>query len=297
MAFENIVGNDKIKELLEETINSKRFLHSYLFSGKDGIGKKLFAIEFASCILFGNRTNETMKKGLENGQIASELINHPDFSLIEPDGNSIKIEQIRLLQSDMSKKPIETNKKVYIINDSEKMTTDAQNCLLKTLEEPPEYGIIILICNNESMLLSTIKSRCTKLSFSDIPKEKLKNYVEEDMLDLADGSIGKAIKLREKQEIYENLRILFENVKKCDKIDFIKNAEVLYKSKDSIQEVLEFANVIIFNKAKENEEYINCVSMIEKAKTRLKQNANFDMTIDNLCFSLWEEINENYNRG
>ena len=131
--------------------------------------------------------------------------------------------------------------------------------------------------------------------FSDIQKEKLLEYIDEDIVDLADGSIGRAIQLRESKEIYENIKQVFENIEKCDKIDFIRSAEVIYKSKDNIQEILELANIVLCNKAKENAKYINCIKFVEKAKTRLKQNANYDMTIDDLCFSLWEEINENNN--
>ena len=296
MAFEKIIGNNKIKQILEATILTKKYLHSYLFTGKEGIGKKLFAIEFARYILYGNESPETMGPGCKPVPIVSELDNHPDFKIIEPEGSSIKIEQIRMIQAKIAEKPIESTKKVYIIDEAEKMTIDAQNCLLKTLEEPPEYGIIILVCSNENMLLSTIKSRCTKLTFSDIPKEELKNYIEEEMVDLADGSIGKALKFKENQEIYKNVRQVFENIEKYDKIDYIKSADILYRSKDSIQEILDFANVILLEYAKHDERYINCVSIVEKAKTRLKQNANFEMTIDSLCFSLWEEINENNNR-
>ena len=183
-----------------------------------------------------------------------------------------------------------------MINDSETMTRESQNCLLKTLEEPPEYAIIILICANENMLLSTIKSRCTKVTFMDIPKEKLREYIDQDMIELANGSLGKALQLKEKQEIYKSSKQIFENIKKYDKIDFVKNAEILYKSKDDIFDILDYANVIFLNKAKQDEKYINCIRAIEKTKNKLSKNANFEMSTDDLCFYLWEEINENYNR-
>ena len=285
VAFENIIGNDKIKKLLQDNISTNNILHSYLFSGKKGIGKMLFAREFAKEILCTDQKQITQYN--QN--------NHPDFLIVKPDGNCIKIDQIRMLQNKIAEKPIESNRKVYIIDDAELMRKEAQNCLLKTLEEPPEYAIIILVCSNENLLLSTIKSRCTKIMFSDIQKEKLLEYIDEDIVDLADGSIGRAIQLRESKEIYENIKQVFENIEKCDKIDFIRSAEVIYKSKDNIQEILELANIVLCNKAKENAKYINCIKFVEKAKTRLKQNANYDMTIDDLCFSLWEEINENNN--
>ncbi|MBR6033979.1 MAG: DNA polymerase III subunit [Clostridia bacterium] len=294
MAFENIVGNDKVKQILEEVIQSGNYLHSYLFEGETGIGKILFAKEFAKYIL--EYENDLQ---LDNN-------NHPDLSIIEPEGNSIKIEQIRLLQTKIIEKPIISKRKVYIIDECETMTKEAQNCLLKTLEEPPEYAIIILICSNENLLLSTIKSRCTKISFQKISNDEMKRFVEtnelfknisDSMLYAINGSIGKAYQIKEKQELYKQLEKILENIDAYDKIEFIKNAENLYKEKDSITDALEYINVILFKKAKADDRFLNCIQHVEKAKIKLKQNANYDMTIDDMLFHLWEEVNENYNRS
>ena len=92
------------------------------------------------------------------------------------DGKSIKIEQIRYMQEKIAEKPIASNKKVYIINNSDTMTKEAQNCLLKTLEEPPEYAVIILVLANENNMLNTIKSRCTKIMFNPLSKEEIIHY-------------------------------------------------------------------------------------------------------------------------
>ena len=214
MAFESIVGNEQIKEILRETISTRRFLHSYLFIGESGIGKKLFAKEFARYILCDNQ--EDIFYYQEN------LNNHPDFYIITPDGSSIKIEQIRMLQTKIIEKPIRSNKKVYIIEDCNSMTKEAQNCLLKTLEEPPEYTVIILLCSNENALLSTIQSRCTKLVFKKISKEDLRQYikkenlfqyVDDNLLEAMNGSIGKAYEIKEKQELYEEVREYFRTTR------------------------------------------------------------------------------------
>ncbi len=292
MAFEKIIGNDKIKQMLGETILSGNYLHSYLFEGEEGIGKIIFAKEFSKGIL-------EYKNDIENN-------NHPDLNIIEPDGNSIKIEQIRMLQTKIIEKPILAKRKVYIIDKSETMTKEAQNCLLKTLEEPPEFAVIILICSNENMLLSTIKSRCTKVAFQKISKEEMKQFIEknglfkhisESMLEAINGSIGNAYKIKENQDSYEKTEKILEKIDTYDKIEFVKNAEYLYKEKDSITDVLEYINVILFEKAKTDDRFINCIQYVEKAKNKLKQNANFDMTIDDMLFHLWEEVNENNNRS
>lgn len=100
--------------------------------------------------------------------------NNPDFQLIESEDGKIKIEKIRQMQRKVAEKPIISKNKVYIINDADTMTTEAQNCLLKTLEEPPEYITIILVCSNDGNLLSTIKSRCTRIQFEPISNNENK---------------------------------------------------------------------------------------------------------------------------
>ena len=106
-----------------------------------------------------------------------DSMNHPDFFMLEPDGNNIKIEQIRSIKSKIYEKPIVSDKKVYIINDSQKMTIESQNSLLKILEEPPEYIVIILIVSNQNLILDTIKSRCNKVLFNKIDNSLLKNFL------------------------------------------------------------------------------------------------------------------------
>ena len=175
--FEKIVGNNQIKETLEKSIKQNKTSHSYLFIGIEGIGKKLFAIEFAKAILCLNEEKYCNKC---KSCIEFDTNNNPDFSYIEPDGNSIKIEQIRNLQKRIQEKPVISNKKVYIINDAHLMTQEAQNCLLKTLEEPPEFATIVLIGSNETQFLPTIKSRCTIMHFNKIEKEELQKYLLEN---------------------------------------------------------------------------------------------------------------------
>ena len=138
--FNNILGNEKIKDVLINAVKLNKVSHSYLFIGPDGIGKKLIAKEFAKMILC---TSENKYCNNCKSCIEFDTNNNPDFRIIEPDGNSLKIEQIREFQNKVSEKPIISDRKVYIINNSDKMTQEAQNCLLKTLEEPPEFVTII----------------------------------------------------------------------------------------------------------------------------------------------------------
>ena len=294
--FQNILGNRKIKEALQETIKNDKVSHSYLFIGQSGIGKKLIAEEFAKAILCLNDNNKycsNCKSCLE-----FEGKNNPDFFIIEPDGNVIKIEQIRNMQKGIQEKPIISSKKVYIINDADKMKKEAQNALLKTLEEPPDFVTIILIGENENAFLPTIRSRCMILHFNSISDSDMKKYLQENydinvtsnMLDVFQGSIGKAIELKDKQEEYLIIEQAIENIEKEDLIDLVKKLEILYTSKDEILDMLDYINIILLRKSKENVKYTNCIEIVENTKRRIAQNANYDMSIDNMLFNIWEEV-------
>lgn len=293
--FQNILGNDKIKELLQEAIKANKVSHSYLFVGQAGIGKKMIATEFAKAILClgADKYCNNCKSCLEfDGN------NNPDFILIEPEGNNIKIDQIRNMQRKVQEKPIISNKKVYIINSADLMTKEAQNALLKTLEEPPEFVTIILVGENENEFLATIKSRCMILHFNPISNSDMKKYLEENynmnvtsnMLDVFQGSIGKAIELKDKQEEYLTIESAIENLEKEDLIDLIKKLDILYISKDEILDMLDYINIILLKKSKENVKYTDCIKIVENTKRRIAQNANYDMSIDNMLFNIWEEV-------
>ena len=298
--FETILGNEKNKQILQKSIQNNTISHSYMFVGIQGIGKKIIAKEFAKNILCLNQENKNSNTNCTcKSCIEFETNNNPDFSIIEPDGNSIKIEQIRELQKKIQEKPIISNNKVYIIDDADMMTTEAQNCLLKTLEEPPEYATIILIGSNENIFLPTIKSRCMILHFEPISNENIKKYlknelgisnIDDEMLDIFQGSIGKAIDLKDKKEEYEKIIAFVENLDKKDIIDLYKLAEPIYKSKEEIFEILDYINILLLKKARQNYLYTDCIQIVEDTKKRLKQNGNYDMCIDNLVFNLKERV-------
>jgi len=289
MSFENVIGNQAIKQLLLHAIDTSSLLHSYMFIGIDGIGKCLLAKEFSKLIL-------------DN---PSDLFNHPDFMMIKPeDGKSIKIEQVRYLQEKIAEKPISSSKKVYIIDDSDTMTTEAQNCLLKTLEEPPEYAIIILVLSNENKMLTTIKSRCTKLSFHPLTQGEIKQYFSsrsldvpnETLLKVCNGSIGKCLLMQDQMPHYEQIDMIFNKLTQIDMIDIWKSSDILYQSKDSIYSLLEYINIILLDKLKQTNDirYGKCIEIVEQTKKRLTANANYDMCIDSLLLKIWEEFHEEY---
>lgn len=293
--FEKILGNEKNKSILEKSIKLNKFSHSYIFWGTEGIGKKIIAKEFAKNILCLNGEENCNCKSC----IEFDSDNNPDFQLIEPNDGKVKIEQIREMQRKVAEKPIISNKKVYVINNADTMTTEAQNCLLKTLEEPPEYITIILICSNEDNLLSTIKSRCTRMYFEPLDIDEIRKYVNqnydgqaisENILNLSQGSIGKAIKLNENKDIYENIEKILLSMQNKDLIDIVQMAEEIYKTKEEIGSILDYMNVILLKLSKQNIKYIKGIEIVEQTKKRLKANSNYDMCIDNLLFSMTSEI-------
>lgn len=296
--FENIIGNNENKKILSKSILSNSVSHSYIFSGISGIGKFLFAKEFAKAILCTGEQepcNECKScESIENG-------NNPDLIIIDEQTNSIKTEQIKELTSDVLEKPIKGNKKIYIINNSENMTKEAQNALLKTLEEPPEYAIIILVTSNENLLLNTIKSRCIKILFSNLSDEEILEYFERNheeinkqMVSTFGGSIEKAINLKDKIEIYEKIKNVFENIEQRNELEILRLKDDVLNDKDEIFSILDYINTCFYNKMINNiskaEQYNKCIQAVEEAKTRLRRNSNYDMTIDNLLFAIERSI-------
>ncbi len=303
MEFKSIIGNTNVKEYLNKSIEQNNILHSYLFLGTEGIGKLLIAKEFARKILCLENTKDETCTCKSCTCFNSQ--NHPDFHVINENGDNIKIETIREITEKVIEKPIISNRKVYIINDCEKMTKEAQNCLLKTLEEPPEFITIILISSNENIILNTIKSRCMTVKFKNIENDKLVDYatnvigyenLSENLLKSFDGSIGKAIKVKDNKEKYDSLDLLINNFERKDVIDIFLEGKIIY-DKENIYDILDYIIVCLYAKSKENEKYLDCIKYVNKCLARLRVNCNFDMSIDDMLFGMWEEVNENSNRS
>lgn len=200
------------------------------------------------------------------------------------------------MQKRVQELPIVSDRKIYIIDDSEYMTKEAQNCLLKTLEEPPKFVTIILIVSNENMILNTIKSRCLKIYFNNLLDEELKKYINENleitefsdnMLKACQGSIGKAKQIYENKEMYYEIDKIFNNIESYTLTDVVSKMDILYKNKTNIQEMLEYLNTILIKKAKENIKYIDYIECVEETKRDIKLNCNYDMCIDKLLFRIF----------
>lgn len=293
--FENIIGNNENKKKLKNIIENNNISHSYIFSGISGIGKFLFAKEFAKAILCSNPGNKPCNncKSCES----FENLNNPDIIIIDEQEGSVKTEQIKEITNNVLEKPIQGEKKVYIINNSENMTKEAQNSLLKTLEEPPEYAIIILVTSNENLLLNTIKSRCLKIQFRSLSNNEIKEYfnknlenINTNMMDAFGGSIEKAIRLKDKSDTYEKIEEVFSNIEQKNELQILSAKEIIFKDKEEVYSILEYINTIFYNKGIRDinniDIYKTCIEIIEETKLRLKKNSNYDMTIDNCLMAI-----------
>ncbi len=310
MYFKNIIGQEFAKKYLSNSINKNKISHAYLFEGMNGVGKNSLAKELAKTLLK-----------------VDNLINSPDYISIEPEGASIKIAQVRKLQTDVLIKP-HSDYKIYVINKAERMTVESQNALLKTLEEPPAYVIIILITSNKDSLLDTIKSRCEVIKFLPIPFIETKKYLEDRGIEerkasilatFSRGSISKALELSDsadfmlmREDIQNNIQILLEK----NIVEILELPSKYDKYKDNIIEVLDiminyFRDIMMLKENVGKDMIINIdkityvqnmskkinysqvskiIDIIEETKKKLKSNCNFNLSIQVMALNIYEVI-------
>jgi len=278
MSFKDIIGQERAIKILTKSLKKNKVSSSYIFVGSEGTGKKLTAIEFAKALncLDLNKNIEAC----ENCQSCNEINKQcsPDLIIIEPTKNSIKIEQIREMRKEIGLKPFKNKKKIYIIDKAEKMTLEASNCLLKTIEEPPYYAIIILICSRIDPILPTIVSRCqiinfgliTSIKIKELSLSKIKNIEKEKVeiiSKLAQGSIGKAFKLSTDKEYFIRretlLNYLSTIVPGKYSNDFFEKVEKIVFEIDKIEEILEiiklwYRDILIIKKTGQQKYIVNC---------------------------------------
>ena len=177
MAFQNILGNRRVKMILFKALQRNRVPHSLFFVGPEGVGKMETALVVAKALNCLQKTDDSCEECFSC--LAINKKNFPDVMEVLPQKNVIKIEQMRLLKSTAYLKPMVGKKRVFIISDAEKMRVEASNSLLKILEEPPSFSHIILLTDNPYLILPTIKSRCQVLSFAPVFKEEIEKVLLE----------------------------------------------------------------------------------------------------------------------
>lgn len=201
MAFVDVVGHQRPLQILRRVIEKGRVHHAYLFTGMEGIGKRLVALNMAKALNCADQAGEACDH-CRSCQLIDKGI-HPDLNIINPTGESIKIEQIRELERSIAFKPYEARWRVILIDGAERMTREAANALLKTLEEPPPWTTVILVATAIEGLPPTVPSRCQRIRFSPLSPEEVKKVLRERLsaeeinmfAPLAGGSPGRALQM------------------------------------------------------------------------------------------------------
>ncbi len=174
MSFKDVIGHKKPIELLRRAIINDRVVHSYLFLGNEGIGKRWVALQFAkalNCLERRAEESDACDRCLSCKKIDAEL--HPDVTVLEPEGQAIKVDQVRQMLRDLAYRPYEGKRRVCILTAADRMAPNMSNTLLKTLEEPPLHTVIILVANSSKAILPTILSRCQQIPFNPLPLSSL----------------------------------------------------------------------------------------------------------------------------
>lgn len=183
VAFRDIRGQEPAVLLLQTALSRARLAQAYLFYGPNGIGKKLTALQFAKALACQQRSADACESCPACRKIATG--NHPDVVCVSPEGTSIRIEHIRAIQRQLSYKPYESQRTVIIIDGCECLTAPAANALLKTLEEPPATGLLLLITSKKDALPITILSRCQQIPFRRLAPEHIQCLLEQQGINKA----------------------------------------------------------------------------------------------------------------
>lgn len=327
--FKDIIGHKKEIAHLEQAIRAGKVSHAYIISGEKGTGKKTLASAFAMTLQCTDEQERPCGKCHSCKQAASG--NHPDIIYLRHEKpTSIGVEDVRgQLSGDIQIRPYNGKYKIYIIEDAEKMTVQAQNAILKTIEDPPEYAVILLLTANEQVLLDTIRSRCVVLNLKPVPDERVKQYLMETVeipdyqadicAAFAQGNIGKAVRLASSEDfiaVKQSALQLIRNVGRMEISEIIDYVKEVQAYKLSIQDYLDilalwYRDMVYFKATRDlngilfrddisliQETVKRCsyegveevMRAIETAKTRLAANVNFDLTMELLFLVIKENI-------
>ena len=323
--FQEILGNEMIKEHFLKAIESHRISHAYILTGEEGTGRKSMANAFAMTLLCEKGGTEPCMVCHSCKQALSG--NHPDLIYVTHEKPaSIGVDDIREQINDTIQiRPYSSYYKIYIVDEAEKMTVQAQNALLKTIEEPPSYAVIILITTNQEAFLPTILSRCVQLKLKPLKDFTVKSYLTEHLkvpekdaelcAAFARGNLGKAIHLassEEFKELYRRVMSLLKNVGSMDigmLLDCIREIKEqnfdIYEVLDLMQlwyrdvlmyKVTKDMNLLVFkdeyrmiNETGQKIDYAGLeaiLAAIDTARTRLEANVNLDLAMELLLLTM-----------
>ncbi len=310
---------------MQAAIRDKKPFHAYLFQGEEGVGKEALARTFAAGLQCQSESaDKPCKECVSCRQMESG--NQPDVIWVTREKASLGVDEIReQLCNTMDIKPFSSPYKIYLVPEAEKMTEAAQNALLKTIEEPPEYGIVILMTSNISALLPTIQSRCLTMEFRPLSTAVVESYVKEHCqvpdyqarasAAFAQGNLGKAMRYAKSEDFIErkdHIISLLRHVEQMDLSEMLAVIKDLGTRKDEVRDyidlmVLWYRDVLLFKATKDINQllfqdeasYISreashrsyekieeILQAFEKAKVRLRANVNFDITMELMLLTL-----------
>lgn len=298
----DFIGHEALINNFKQRCLRNTLSHAHLIAGEDGVGKGKLANILAKFIL--------------NGDLDREYVDIINYS---SEKSSFGVDDVRDIIEEVYKKPFEKDKKVIIIYEGNKLTIQAQNALLKTIEEPPKGVYIIILCESLGLILDTIKSRCEIYKLKPLTKSELYEYIKIKKFNYDENEIKSAIAFSEGvpgridryfnddklRELRNNIVILIKNLNKNDLEDILQQEESFSNLKNDKEEVLNifglFIRDILINKEIENEEFIinsdkledikeltkemsfkklnNMIKTIEEARRNIKSNVSWGMTL------------------
>ncbi|MCI8566504.1 MAG: DNA polymerase III subunit delta' [Lachnospiraceae bacterium] len=329
--FSDFLGNERIKEYFARTLANGQISHAYILAGEAGMGRKTLAKAFAMTLLCeknagGQNSGEPCGVCHSCKQFLSD--NHPDVTYITHEKKGIGVDDIRTqLNGTVQIKPYGSAYKIYIMDEAEKMTTEAQNALLKTLEEPPSYVVIFLLTTRPDSFLPTILSRCITLKLKPLYDAVIHEYLTERLhvgksdadicTAFARGNLGRAVTLSTSEEFGRLRRSVTSLLRQIHSMDLGQLVEVLRQWKEDqmdMDECLDFMqlwyrDVLLFKATQDTAGFIfkdeyktirdisakssfhgieEILEGIERARQRLGANVNFELTMELMLLTIKE---------
>ena len=324
--FRDILGNESVVRHFQTALKQRSISHAYLLNGEDGSGKMMLATAFARALQCEEGGIEACGRCKSCMQAASG--NHPDIIYVTHEKSIISVDDIRLqLNANVQIKPYSADYKIFIIDEAEKMNEQAQNALLKTLEEPPEYAVILLLVNNENLLLQTILSRVVRMDTRPLSAKLITRYLIEHLqipdyqaqlaAGFACGNLGRALRFASSTEFEERKEAVLYLLRHLDEMttsEIVSSVKPLVEDKDAISDELDLVllwirDVLILKASKKTEDLVyrseinelrryaesrsfavlnQGIEAVETARRRLKANVSAETVFELLFLAMRE---------
>ena len=326
--FSDIVGQEQLREHLENAVRMNKVSHAYIINGERNAGKEFIARTFAMALQCEDRQDVEPCQECHSCKQAQSG-NHPDIIFVTHEKpGTIGVDDIRKqINGDVAIKPYSGPKKIYIVREGEKMTVQAQNALLKTLEEPPEYAVILILTDNVNALLPTILSRCVVLNMKPVKDARIKEYLMENMeipdykanicVAFARGNVGKARLLANSEEfdkVKEEALTLLKYIGEMELHEIVAGIRKINEYKFDVNDYMDilsiwYRDVLLFKATHDVNNLIfreeiqsirkvadkstyegieRIIDALQKSKQRLNANVNFDLTMELLLLTIKE---------